>query len=335
MALALHDPRDGYYATRTSIAEDFITAPELSQMFGELIGAWSAHEWRALGAPAPFHLIELGPGTGALLRDLLRATRKDDAFRDAAQITLIEPSPALRQTQSTTLRDAESIRHAARLEDIPEGPSLIIANEVVDCFPVRQFVRDRGQWRERLVGAHPENESDLAFALSPDPLPNDAIIPAALRASPDGAVAEIAPGLDAFIDSIAARLLTHPGRALIIDYGDSDETGGDTLQAVRAHQKMDPLAAPGECDLTARVDFAALRRSAERAGLVVHGPEPQGAWLKALGLDHRTQALAQANPAKSDSLAAQHARLTAPEQMGSLFKVLCLSSPASPTPAGF
>ncbi|MDX2237900.1 MAG: SAM-dependent methyltransferase [Hyphomonadaceae bacterium] len=333
MTIALHDPRDGYYANADRIGRDFITAPGVSQMFGELIGAWCAHEWRAMGSPTPLQLIELGPGDGTLMRDALRGMRSQSDFIAAARVTFVEASPSLRAVQTRTLAGLADATHVERLEEVAPGPSVIVANEFLDCFPIRQFVRDRGVWRERLVGAHPTQEDTLVFALARDPLPDDSILPEALRGAGEGAIAAFAPQLPAFTDAVAARLRGHGGRALFIDYGDGP--GGDTLQAVRRHRKIDPLEDPGGSDLTAHVDFGLVAREALRCGLAVHGPLPQGAWLMALGLAQRAAALAARHPDRAQSFADAAARLTAPDQMGSLFKVLCLSPIATPAPAGF
>lgn len=325
MTIALHDPAQGYYATRPGIGADFITAPEISQMFGELIGAWCAHEWSQLGSPAPFTLTELGPGTGALMRDVLRAAK----FGDAARVTLIDASPTLRARQAETLAQHAPV-WANDIASLDNGPTLLLGNELLDCLPIRQFVRTSDGWRERLIGVR---DGALAFGLAQSPLPDDAIIPENLRSAPEGAIAEIAIGAEALIMALAEKL--HPGRALFLDYGSTDETGGDTFQALAAHTKVDPLAAPGEADLTAHVDFTAIARFARTAGLDVYGPVSQASFLRTLGLDQRAEALAHANPERAERIAREHARLTAPEQMGELFKVICLSSPNLPPPAGF
>lgn len=329
MTLALHHPAQGYYAARPGIGADFITAPEISQMFGELIGAWCAHEWAQLEAPTPFTLAELGPGTGALMRDVLRAASKHPGFRQAAHVTLLDASPVLRARQAEALAD-HAPTWAQDVSALPDNATLLLGNELLDCLPIRQFVRASDGWRERLVGVR---EGALAFGLAQGPLPSDAIIPEKLRNAPEGAIAEIAIGAEALIMALKDKLV--PGRALFIDYGGDDETGGDTFQALAAHTKVDPLVAPGQADLTAHVDFAAISRFARAAGLDVHGPVPQAQFLRTLGLDQRAQALANANPERAERIAREHARLTAPDQMGELFKVICLSSPNLPPPAGF
>ncbi|HVY85492.1 MAG TPA: SAM-dependent methyltransferase [Caulobacterales bacterium] len=332
MAACLYDPRHGYYAREPRISGqgDFITAPESSQMFGELIGLWCVHEWDVLGRPEPFQILELGPGNGALIADAWRAARIQPAFRDAAQIHLVEVSSALRGRQAQALArfDAKPRWHE-RIDAAPEAAGFIIANEFFDCLPIRQFLRTEEGWRERLVGV--END-DLAFGLFPQVL-REPIIPPALHDAPVGAVAEIATGLEAWVDALAQRLEAAPGRVLIIDY--AGDGSGDTLQAVRAHQKESPLQAPGEADLTARVDFTALKILARASGLQVHGPVDQGVFLAALGIAERAQALASAHPERAERIRRELMRLTGDNEMGVLFKALCLSSPNLPPPAGF
>ena len=322
MQTCLHHPQLGYYATRPALGgenADFLTAPELSQMFGELIGLWCAHEWSQIGSPAKVQLIELGPGRGALMQDALRAAQKAPGFTHALNLTLIEASAPLRAEQQKRITNA---RWAARLEDAPPGPSLILGNEFLDCLPIRQFVDGPEGRREKLLGLAADGE--LAFGLSA-PLPSNAN---------DGFV-EISPALPLVIAAIAERLHAYPGRALFIDYGRESPENADTLQAIKAHQKIDPLACPGEADLTAHVDFGAVKRLAEQAGLAVAGPIGQGQFLRTLGLDHRAEALAKAHPERAERIAREHARLTGPDQMGVLFKAICLSSPNLPPPAGF
>ncbi len=325
MAACLYDPDHGYYATRPSIggeSSDFLTAPEASQMFGELIGLWCAHDWEALGKPA-FNLIELGPGRGVLMQDIWRATQRVDGFQDAASVAFVEMSAPLIAEQSARVPGAEWV---ARLEDAPPGASLIVANEFLDCLPIRQFVRTEDGWREKLVGLDEANQ--LIFGLS-------AVLTAPDSDDEIGAVREIAPSMPSLVYEIERRLHAHPGRALFIDYGYVTSEGADTLQALQRHAKVDPLAAPGESDLTAHVHFARLAMLAKDAGLEVHGPAPQGHFLRALGIELRAEALARANPGHSERLQRELNRLTHPDEMGVLFKAICLSSPNLPPPAGF
>lgn len=325
MAACLYDPEDGYYATRPAIggdSADFLTAPEASQMFGELIGLWCAHEWDALGKPA-FNLIELGPGRGVLMQDMLRATQKLDGFRDAASVVLVETSAPLREAQAERVDDVD---WALRLEDAPPGPSLIVANEFLDCMPVRQFLRGEDGWHEKLVGA--DEAGKLIFGLS-------AAVGAPESDDEVGAVREIAPALESFVYELERRLHDAPGRALFIDYGYVRPEGADTLQALRNHKHVDPLEAPGEADLTAHVDFARLASLAEDAQLEVHGPITQGQFLRGLGIEFRADTLSKANPQHGQRLKRELKRLTHAEEMGALFKVICISSPNLPAPAGF
>lgn len=325
MAACLYDPEDGYYATRPSIggvSADFLTAPEASQMFGELIGLWCAHEWDALGKPA-FNWIELGPGRGVLMQDALRATQRIEGMHAAASLVLVETSEPLKQEQSERVPLAEWV---PRIEDAPPGPCLVIANEFFDCLPVRQFVRGEDGWHEKLVGL--DEAEQLAFGLS-------AAIPAPESDDEIGAVREIAPGLESLIYEIERRLHEAPGRVLIIDYGYARPEGADTLQALKQHRKVDPIDSPGEADLTSHVDFARVAQLAAAAGLDVYGPITQGAFLRALGIEFRAEALTRANPAHAERLKRELRRLTHAEEMGALFKVICLSSPNLPPPAGF
>lgn len=336
MAACLFDPREGYYATRPRLGADFITAPEISQMFGELIGLWAVQTWRELGEPTPFLLVELGPGRGTLMRDAWRAARVAPEFRAAARLTLVEASEPLAAAQAATLaRVGARPRHVRRLEEASNLPMILIANEFLDCLPIRQFVRTQDGWRERLVGRDPDGADALVFRLAAEPLPDNAVIPPALVDAPEGALAEIRPAIEGLVDHVAQRLQRHPGRALFIDYGPAASEPGDTLQAIKDGRRIEALAAPGESDLSARVDFSALRRFARASGLEVAGPKGQGAWLEDLGLSARALGLSAANPDRAEEFEAQRARLAAPDQMGALFQAICLSSPGSPPPAGF
>jgi SAM-dependent MidA family methyltransferase len=324
-AACLYDAEHGYYATRPAIggeAADFLTAPEASQMFGELLGLWCAHEWSALGKPA-LNLVELGPGRGVLMTDALRASERVDGFHAAINVVLVEMSAPLREEQAKRVPQAE---WALRLEDAPPGPSLIVANEFLDCLPIRQFIRGTEEWREKLVGL--DEADNLVFGLS-----------AALAAPEDevrpGAVREIAPSLESLMYEIEQRLHASPGRAIFIDYGYLSPEGADTLQALQRHAKADPLAAPGEADLTAHVDFSRVAQLAREAGLTVDGPISQKRFLFNLGIEVRADMLSKANPQHAPLIARQVRRLTHDQEMGALFKAICLSSPNRPPPAGF
>lgn len=333
MATALTHPEVGYYATRDPFGRggDFTTAPEISQVFGELLGLWCAERWQALGEPGRVLLVELGPGRGTLLADALRAARVLPAFRAALEPHLVEASPLLRAKQREMLGETPAQWHEA-LAAVPEdAPLLLLANEFFDALPIRQFQRTAEGWAERLVGLTPDGEA-LRWGLAP-PLPPAALsLPAE---APPGTVAELCPGARALAGEIGRRLARQGGAALLIDYGHARSALGESLQALRDGRPADPLAAPGAADLTAHVDFQALAEAAEAAGARAHGPVEQGAFLRALGIEARAEGLARkATPTQRRALAAAVDRLTAPTQMGSLFKVLALTPPNASVPAG-
>jgi SAM-dependent MidA family methyltransferase len=322
MALCLGHPVHGYYRTRDPLGArgDFTTAPEISQMFGELIGAWAAWVHRAMGAPDPFTLVELGPGRGTLMADALRAlAAAAPGLRVAPH--LVESSPVLRAVQERTLARAGGTWHASTAT-LPAGPAIVIANEFFDCLPVRQFVRTSGGWHERLIGLGPDGA--LAFGLAPEATRG-------LSAeAPEGAVVSVpGPALD-LVRGLARRVRAEGGACLLIDYGHVRPGFGDTLQALAGHTFADPLAAPGEADLTCHVDFAALARAAREAGATVHGPNDQGEFLATLGLHERAARLRQrADSPQAAAIETAAARLTdpAPEGMGHLFKVMAIADP--------
>jgi SAM-dependent MidA family methyltransferase len=325
MLMCLHDPKDGYYATRPGFNEDFTTAPETSQVFGELLGLWAAHEWRALGSPERFWLIELGPGRGTMMADMLRAARAVEGFSDAVQIALVEASPTLRKMQAERLAP-RTPKYFDDIDAVPPGPSIIVGNEFLDCLAIRQFVRDRDDWRERQIGSPRSNE--IAFGLSPPVELPDGLIPR-------GDAVELAPALETMVETVARRFKLSPGRALLIDYGPDDHSPGDTLRAFSKRKQVDPLADPGGADLTADVDFPRLRRLAGRESLAVHGPIQQGYFLTRLGALERSRALATANPGRADEITAAVKKLVAPGEMGSRFKAICLAPQGAATPPGF
>ncbi|QYK40714.1 MAG: SAM-dependent methyltransferase [Paracoccaceae bacterium] len=318
MADCLLHPDHGYYATRDPFGAggDFVTAPEISQMFGELLGLALAQAWLDRGAPAPFVLAELGPGRGTLMADALRATRGVPGFHDAARIVLVEASPVLRRVQAERLAGYR-VDWAGTVADLPPGPLFLIANEFFDALPIRQFLRDAGGWRERVVGL---SGGVLCFGLSgPVPLPD-----ARFGADPPGTLVETCTPAQAVAAAIAARIAARGGAAFLVDYG-GWRSKGDTLQALRGHRREDPLASPGEADLTAHVDFEALAQAA--AGLEPSGLTGQGLFLRRLGIEQRAERLARG--LQGDALVSHAAaleRLTAPAQMGSLFKVLGLAA---------
>jgi SAM-dependent MidA family methyltransferase len=323
--LCLWHPAHGYYATRDPLgaAGDFVTAPEISQMFGELIGLWLAQVWDDQGRPDPFVLAELGPGRGTLMRDALRAAAALPGFRAAARLWLVEASPPLRALQARTLA-ADAPRWAAGVGELPEGPLFVVGNEFVDALPIRQFQRVGTVWRERHVGLADDR---LAFVWArPQGAPwLDARFPLA----PDGAIVEVNAAAEAVAAALGARIAGQGGAALLIDYGAWDGTG-DTLQALRAHRPVDPLADPGAADLTAHVCFRALAEAARPAR--AWGPTAQGVFLERLGITARARALAR-GPAAT-AVAAAHRRLTHPDEMGNLFRFLALLPEAALAPPG-
>ena len=336
MTEAMQHPRLGYYATRDPLgaAGDFITAPEVSQVFGELIGLWCADVWTRMGRPEPVLLVELGPGRGTLMADALRALAVAPDFRRALRLHLVETSPALRALQARMLDTAAATWHE-RLDAVPAGPLLLIANEFLDALPIRQFERRGGGWHERRVGLAPDG-SALAFALDPAPSPSAALISSQLTAAPDGSVAEVRPAALGLADELARRLAREGGAALFIDYGHGESACGDTLQAVKRHSTHPVLAAPGSADLTAHVDFKAFAGAARAAGVRTFGPVTQGRFLRALGIELRArQLIANASAETAAAVRGGVRRLIDADQMGTLFKVLALTHPDLPAPAGF
>lgn len=335
MQLCLADPEHGYYRRADVIGRsgDFITSPEISQMFGELIGLWAADIWIAAGRPAPLRLVELGPGRGTLMADALRAIGGTlPEFRSAIDLHLIEINPQLRARQSAALASAKPSWHDS-IATVPQGPAIFIANEFFDALPVQQFERAQGAWYERCV------DFDMAsgnFVFTRGAAVSDPPVGSAQRDAPEGAIVEISPTRRALVAAIATRIATQGGAALIIDYGAMTSGTGDTLQAVRRHATIDPLAAPGESDLTTHIDFAALARAALGAGADVHGPLPQGIFLRRLGIAARAAILLRtATPSQKRDIVAACERLIGEAQMGTLFKALAITARGAPPPAGF
>lgn len=329
MAQALGHPEHGYYTGREPFgaAGDFTTAPEISQMFGELIGLWAAVTWQTLGSPGRVVLAELGPGRGTLMADLLRAAAMVPPFLAAAEIWLVETSPRLRDIQRQTLKN-HHIRWVDSFADLPDGPLIVVANELFDALPIRQFEKSGGVWRERMVGL--EN-GRLVFVPGPEAVPE---LPPEILAAADGAIAETCPQGRALAATIGRRLNRQPGAALIVDYGHSRSAVGETLQAVKRHAFHPELEAPGTADVTAHVDFESLAAAAVPAR--AWGPVPQGHFLTALGIQTRAGLLSQAGgPKVAEDIAGQMRRLIDPGEMGTLFKVLALASPMLPAPLGF
>lgn len=317
-----------YYAARDPLgaAGDFVTAPEISQMFGELIGLWLADMWQRAGSPERPCYVELGPGRGTLARDALRAARRGGL---APEVHFVETSPALIALQRATHPGATWHHDLTSLPT--DQPLLIVANEFLDALPVRQLVRSASGWRERMVGL----DADGKFVPVIGTRPVDAAVPALFADAGEGAILEAAPAAAAVVQDVAARIAAQGGAALFIDYGFVQPQLGSTLQAVRAHQKVDPFAEPGEADLTAHVDFATLAGVAEAAGARWLGTSEQGGWLAALGIGARAGALARAAPEAAEAIEAAALRLTAPAEMGTLFKVMGLAASGWPDGAGF
>ena len=316
-----------YYAKADPLgtAGDFITAPEISQMFGELIGLWLADMWLRAGGEDPAHYVELGPGRGTLARDALRAMRRHGF---APQVHLVETSAAQRELQLRAMPDAQ-FHHD--LANVPfEGPILVVANEFLDALPLRQLVRTAEGWREVMVATE-----DKRFVGVPGARPMDAALPEDRRDAPEGTLIETCPAAAAVIHEVASRLAQQGGAALFIDYGHAGERTGSTFQAVRRHRKVDPFEAPGEADLTAHVDFAMLAQVAQSRGARWLGTTTQGEWLRALGIEARAQALSEFAPQHRAALQSAAHRLIAAEQMGELFKVMGLAGPNWPDGVGF
>jgi SAM-dependent MidA family methyltransferase len=326
MADCLLHPEHGYYSTRDPLgrAGDFITAPEISQMFGEVVGLALAQAWLDQGAPDRFILAELGPGRGTLMADALRATQGVPGFQAAAQLHLVEASATLRAMQSERLPDA---RHVDSLDALPEAPLFLVANEFFDALPIRQFQRDAQGWREVMVGAQ---DGELTPGLS-EPAPLAALDHRIADTQP-GDIVETCPSLPGLVAQIGQRIALHGGAALIVDYGDW-RSMGDTLQAVQGHNRVDPFAAPGLADLTAHVDFEAIADAAAPARAT--RLTAQGVFLERLGITERARTLARnMDAATLDSHVAAHRRLTHPDQMGHLFKVMGLFPEEGPPPPG-
>ncbi|KEJ88847.1 class I SAM-dependent methyltransferase [Sulfitobacter donghicola] len=314
MSACLLHPEFGYYTTRPPFGAkgDFITAPEISQMFGELVGLALAQAWIDQGAPSPFTLAELGPGRGTLMADVLRATAGVPGFRDAVQVVLLEASPALRDAQAKSLT-GYAPTWINTIQELPQQATFLVANEFFDALPIRQFIRDADNWRERQIGVQ---DGALVFGLGPSQ--QQPALSHRLEDTKDGDLIEDCAAVAPVLSEVCLRLEQFGGAALIFDYGDWRSLG-DTLQAVQNHETTDPLANPGHADLTAHVDFEALLAAA--APCTASRVTGQGVFLERLGITARAQALAQSlsGTALENHIAA-HRRLTHPEEMGTLFK---------------
>ncbi|MCC7427331.1 MAG: SAM-dependent methyltransferase [Alphaproteobacteria bacterium] len=350
MAAALSDPAHGYYsrAEPFGAAGDFITAPEISQCFGELLGLWAAVVWQAMGRPARVLLVELGPGRGTLIADALRAVgQATPDFAAALSLHLVETSHRLRGVQRQTLARAAAGARATwhdAIETLPPGPAILLANELFDALPIRQFQREGDGWAERCVDLDPEAAEDapgFRFVLRPVAAADMPALGPAHCDAPDGAIVEVNEASRALAAAIAARLAAQVGAALLLDYGPMRSAPGDSLQALRRHAPHPPLADPGEADLTAHVDFEDLATVARAAGGRVFGPVPQGRFLLRLGLGERAAALARvASERQRDAIESGARRLLDPRGMGALFKAMAichpgLAFPPLPAPPGF
>ena len=325
MTACLHDPDFGYYATRPALGDegDFITAPLVSQMFGEMLGVWAASAWALMDRPDAVRLVEMGPGDGTLMGDVLKTVRHAEGFLEAADVWLVETSAPLRALQAERL--GEVCQWAQSLAEVPEGaPLILIANELLDCLPARQFVRTPIGWAEQVVGLDADGE--LAFGLASTPVAG--LLP---EAAP-GQVFEQSAAQGALGGEIGRRVAADGGAALLIDYGRAEPGFGDTLQALRRHEKVDPLATPGAADLTVHADFPAVMAAARAEGAEA-AILTQTAFLARMGIGERAEALVRAAPGRTAVIGRQLTRLIAADEMGELFKVCAIHSPGWTPPA--
>ena len=342
MTLCLLDPVDGYYPTRDPLGSDgdFITAPEISQMFGEVLGLWCIQSWQDMGRPETFQLVEYGPGRGIMMSDILRAAKLAPDFLKAVRVTLIEASSALEAVQAKTLKDAPCpVSWASDIASVDPGVTLIIGNEFLDCLPIRQFIQKdpfagAGGWQERMVTYE---EGQLRFAVSPVTISETVqeALPAAHSEAKTDELLEICPANAQILDQLKERFENNLGRALFIDYGPEATEFGDTLQALKRHEKVGVFSDPGNTDLTARVDFGALVELAHKIQLAVTPPVYQREFLSKLGLELRAVSLSRAKPESKDKIGRQLHRLTAADEMGELFKAICFQSDGLMVPLGF
>jgi NADH dehydrogenase [ubiquinone] 1 alpha subcomplex assembly factor 7 len=336
MALCLFDPAHGYYTTHDPFGArgDFITAPEVSQMFGELIGLWVAAVWKQMGAPENVRLIELGPGRGTMMKDALRAVKVVPAFRAAVVAHLVELSPALQAQQEKALEgQGVPVFWHATLAEVPKGPAIILANEFFDALPVNQAIKTERGWHERRIQI--DSNGELAFTIAPEPLPFfQTLLPPALQAPRAGAIFEWRA--DAAAIDLGRCVADNRGAALVIDYGHTETGLGETLQAVGQHAYADPLTFPGSLDLTAHVDFQALARAVEATGARAFGPIEQSQFLRRLGIEHRAATL-KAGAARAGEIDQALARLIGENRtaMGELFKVAAFAHRSVGLPPGF
>ena len=333
MSLCLSHPTLGYYMTRDPFgtAGDFVTSPEISQMFGELVGLWCAEAWTLAGSPQPARLVELGPGRGALMADALRAARVAKNFSETLEVFMVETSRKLAAAQKQKLANVERpVSWIESIEQLPPGPAIVVANEFFDALPVRHYVNTPEGWRERQVGIADDR---FVFGAAPEPEPYLQV------EAPPGAVLEIAAVSQQIMTRLCARIMKYGGALLVVDYGHAQTILGETLQAMRDHKFVDPLEDPGEADLTTHVDFAALARAARSTGAHVHGPVTQGAFLRQIGIERRAEALMRnATIPQQMEIRSSLNRLTSEEKltdMGRLFKAIAVTRPNVPALPGF
>jgi NADH dehydrogenase [ubiquinone] 1 alpha subcomplex assembly factor 7 len=338
MTLCLTHPDHGYYMGRDPFgrAGDFVTSPEISQVFGELIGLWAASVWHLMGQPENIRLVELGPGRGTMMLDALRAAQVVPAFRAAIVVHLIEVSPALKGRQQTALSalDIPVMWHQS-LDDLPDGPAIVIANEFIDALPVNQAIKQFNGWYERVIEIG--SDGNLTFGIANEVIPLfDQLVPQSVRDAPIGAIYEWRT--DNLPLTLGQRLVHQGGAALIIDYGHVASAVGETLQAIGGHAHVNPLQSAGEVDVTAHVDFQAFAHAAESMGARVHGPIEQARFLRNLGIDKRAQALtAYAPPEKVETIKGAIARLLGEGRtdMGKMFKAIAIADPKLGALPGF
>ncbi len=336
MVAALGHPQHGYYAKQRQqtdpfgIAGDFITAPEISQVFGELLGLWALDLWQRLDIPGPMQLVELGPGRGSLMQDILRVMARHPKMTKDLSVHLVEISPGLRASQKDRLGKSNvSLAWYDHVSEVPQAPFILIANEFLDALPVRQFHRQDDGWHEVMVGINKDGNLTLGVAS------NVSVLSDLLPSVSEGDVIEWCPAAVSIVDEIARRLHHVPGAALLIDYGYDTPLGKPTLQAIKNHRSVDLLTEPGGADISAHVDFSALAAQGKAKGLVVHGPVDQGIFLRRLGAEVRCEQLMASVPEKAEITRMGVTRLINPGQMGRLFKVMAFTQAQAPLPSGF
>ncbi len=328
MAACLFDPHDGYYTTREPFGRtgDFITAPEISQMFGELIAVSLATAWQSVGMPDRIVIAEIGPGRGTLMADMLRSWQRiAPQFSASASFFMIDASTRLAEKQKATLQDLDcTISWIKTVDDLPHLPLFLVGNELFDAIPARQFVKTGGRWFERMIGLGRDDE--LVFTAGASEL-TPQTLPAAASHEPDGAIFEIAPAREALAGLVSDHIVNHGGAALFFDYGHFEPGFGDTLQAVQNHHYVDALANPGKADLTSHVDFSALAAIAADQG-AKSAFLTQGEFLLQMGILERAGQLgAGANEPERRQIEQAVERLAGPEEMGNLFKSMAVFAP--------